>query len=105
MPAGPLAFAALWTRLGGPRLGDCCHLDAVLLADVRELIETLSVCPDGAGFQVRLDRPVLAEDAGEIAVIDGCDAVVVESLDQITKERVHGVTAPARPLPVTSSPS
>jgi hypothetical protein len=29
-------------------------------------------------------------------VVDGFDAVVVEPLDQITKERVHGVVPPAK---------
>lgn len=56
--------------------------------------------PEGAGFEVRLDRPVLAENAGEIAVIDGFDATLIQPLDQITKERVHGVVAPARSLPI-----
>ena len=56
--------------------------------------------PERAGFEVRLDRPVLAKDAGELAVVDGFDAVVVESLDQITKERVHDVIALAGPLPI-----
>jgi len=33
-------------------------------------------------------------------VVDGFDAVVVESLDQITKERVHGVVAASGSLPI-----
>ena len=56
--------------------------------------------PEGACFEVRLDRPVLAEDAGEIAVVEGFDTVVVESLNQITKERIHGVVTSAGPLPI-----
>jgi hypothetical protein len=33
-------------------------------------------------------------------VIDGFDPILVQPLDQITKERVHRVIAPARPLPI-----
>lgn len=38
--------------------------------DVRELVETLPMRPEGARFEARLNGPVLAENAGEVAVFD-----------------------------------
>ena len=50
--------------------------------------------------EIRLNGPVLAEDAGKIAVIDGFEAILVQPRDQIMKERVHRLIAPAGSLSI-----